>query len=235
VEHRFDSEIATWKLEAGLFDPTGYAGYAPQVRLPTAGESSRQPAYSVRFSGSHGEGDKALSFGVAGLYTPLRFYEGHRVHGVGVMANWHVPVTKYFQATGEFFSGRGLEGFGGTPYSQVSAQDSQHYAYVTAPLLAGIGEIGGWSQAKFKVNARNEFNIAAGYGGFESSAMRRAIAGDYYFASLLSRNESVLVNYVVRPRSDLLFSAEYRHLRTTAVSGNTSDADLVGVAAGFLF
>jgi hypothetical protein len=235
VGHGFESKIATWKIEAGLFDPTGYAGYAPQNRFPTAGESSRQPAYSVRLSGTRGESEKALSVGVAGLYTPLRFYEGQRVHGAGVMADWRIPVTRYFQATGEFFTGKGLEGFGGTPYTQVSGSDSQHYAYVTAPLLAGIGEIGGWSQAKFKVNAKNEFNVAAGYGGFESSAMRRALSSDYYFASLLSRNESILVNYVVRPRSDLLFSAEYRRLRTTAVSGNAADADLVGVAAGFLF
>jgi hypothetical protein len=173
--------------------------------------------------------------GLAGIYTPLRFYEGQQVHGAGVMADWRIPVTQHFLATGEFFTGKGLEGFGGTPYNQVSAQDSQHYAYVTSPLLAGIGEIGGWSQVTFKATARNEFNVAAGYGGFETSAMRRAISRDYYFASLLSRNESVLVNYVVRPRSDLLFSAEYRHLRTTAVSGNVSDADVVGVAAGFLF
>jgi hypothetical protein len=235
VEHRFNSQTATWKLEAGLFDPTGYAGYAPQNRFPSAGESARQPAYSVRFSGTHGESDHALSLGVAGIYSPLRFYGGQHTHGAGGMVDWRIPMTRYFQVTGEFFAGKGLEGFGGTPYSQVSAQESQHYAYVTSPLLAGIGETGGWSEVTLKASAKNEFNVAAGYGGFAASAMRRAISRDYYFASLLSRNESVLVNYVVRPRSDLLFSAEYRHLRTTAVSGNTYDANLVGVAAGFLF
>jgi hypothetical protein len=45
----------------------------------------------------------------------------------------------------------------------------------------------------------------------------------------------LLVNYVLRPRSNLLLSAEYRHLRTTYIVGGPASAELVGVAAGFLF
>ena len=235
LEHRFDYESSKWKIEAGLFDPAGYAGYAPQVRYPTAGENSRQPAYSIRLSGSHGESDHVVSVGVSGIYTPQRFYNGSVSHSAGVMADWRIPITTHFEATGEFFAGKGLQAFGGTPYAQVPSSAAAHYIYVTSPLLAGIGEIGGWSQLKFKVDSKNEFNVAAGYGGFNSAEMRDAVSYDYYFASLPSRNESVLVNYIVRPRSDLLFSAEYRHLRTTAVAGSPANADQVGLAAGFLF
>ena len=45
----------------------------------------------------------------------------------------------------------------------------------------------------------------------------------------------VFVNYVFRPRSDLLFSAEYRRLRTYEVNGPPASAGQLGLAMGFLF
>jgi len=234
-DYRFNSESVDWKIEAGLFDSAGYAGYAPQVRYPAGGENSRQPAYSVRFSGTHGEAEHALTVGFSGLYAPQHFYNGTIVHGAGVMADWKIPIISHIEASGEFFTGKGLQTFGGTPYALVLSQNATHFGTVTIPLLAGIGEIGGWSQVKFRVDPKNEFNVAAGYGGYNSTAMREAISYDYYFSSLPSRNESLLVNYIVRPRSDLLFSAEYRRIKTTLVSGASTTADQVGLAAGFLF
>ena len=235
VAHRFDYESFSWKIEAGLFDPAGYGGYTPPVRYATAGENSRQPAYAVRFSGNHGNSDRRLAIGVAGLYTPQRYYDGSSVHGAGLMVDWQIPVATHFEASGEFFTGKGLQAFGGTPYSPVSSQDSLHYAYVTAPLLGGIGEVGGWSQLKFKVDAKNEFNIAAGYGGYNSAGMRDAFGYDPYVGSVPSINESLLVNYIIKPRSNLLLSAEYRRLRTTYIDRSPANADVVGIAAGFLF
>ncbi|HVZ17104.1 MAG TPA: hypothetical protein VG897_08305 [Terriglobales bacterium] len=235
VEHHFDYENSRWKVEAGVFDPSGYAGYAPQMRYPTAGESSRQPAYAVRVSGSHGESEHEFTIGVAGLFTPLHFYSGPKVNGAGVMADWQAPLGQHLQLNGEFFSGKGLQAFGGVPYSMVSAQDELHYLTITAPLLAGVGEIGGWSQLKLKLNSKQEFNVAAGYGGYNSSELRELGTYDYYANSLITRNESVMVNYILRPRSDLLLSAEYRRLRTSPVRGTNATADQVGLAAGFLF
>jgi cell division protein FtsB len=235
VEHRWDLESSMWKIEGGVIDPAGYGGYSPSVRYATAGESSRQPSYSVRFSGNHGNSDQRLSVGVAGIYSPSRFLDGSKVNGAGVMVDWLVPFGTHVETSGEFFTGKGLQGFGGIPYGLVQAQDSFHYASSTAPLLGRIGEIGGWSQLKLKVDPRNEFNVAAGYGGYDSSDIRHAIYSDYYIATLPSRNQSLLVNYIVRPRSNLLLSAEYRHLRTTYVTGSPASADLVGLAAGFLF
>ncbi len=235
VSHRFDLESSSWKIEAGLLDPAGYGGYTPPVRYATAGENSRQPAYAVRFSGNHGTSDSRLTIGVAGLYTPQSYYDGSTVHGAGLMVDWQIPVASHFEASGEFFTGKGLQAFGGTPYSPVSSQNSLHYAYVTAPLLGAIGEVGGWSQLKFKVDAKNEFNVAAGYGGYNSAGMRDAFTYDAYVASIPSINESLLVNYIIKPRSNLLLSAEYRRLRTTYINRAPANADVVGIAAGFLF
>jgi hypothetical protein len=45
----------------------------------------------------------------------------------------------------------------------------------------------------------------------------------------------LFVNYIFRPRSDLLFSAEYRRLRTYESNGSPNSAGQVGLAVGFLF
>jgi hypothetical protein len=43
-----------------------------------------------------------------------------------------------------------------------------------------------------------------------------------------------MINFVYRPRSDLLFSGEYRHLRTTQI-GSLDTADQVNMTMGVLF
>jgi len=45
----------------------------------------------------------------------------------------------------------------------------------------------------------------------------------------------IFANYIFRPRSDLLFSAEYRRLRTYEVRGSPDTAGQLGLAVGFLF
>jgi hypothetical protein len=45
----------------------------------------------------------------------------------------------------------------------------------------------------------------------------------------------MFVNYVFRPRSDLLFSAEYRRLRSYEINGAPATAGQLGLAMGFLF
>jgi len=43
------------------------------------------------------------------------------------------------------------------------------------------------------------------------------------------------VNFIYRPRSDLLFSAEYRHLRTFLINSNSNAAEQVNMMMGILF
>jgi hypothetical protein len=45
----------------------------------------------------------------------------------------------------------------------------------------------------------------------------------------------IFANYIVHPRSNLLFSAEYRRLRTYPLLGAPAVAGQIGLAAGFLF
>ena len=106
---------------------------------------------------------------------------------------------------------------------------------MTAPQLAGMGVIGGWTQFKYRVNSRNEFNVAAGSGGRNSADLRNEGAGNSFLLSVPARNQTLFANYIFKPRSDVLFSVEYRRLRTYDVTGPADTANQLGLAVGFLF
>ena len=96
--------------------------------------------------------------------------------------------------------------------------------------------IGGWSQLKFTLNSRSEFNAAAGLGEREAGRLRAK--GQYdplLLSSVPPSNRSFFFNYIFRPRSDLLFSAEYRRFHTNEIPGESYSAGQIGLAAGFLF
>jgi hypothetical protein len=98
-----------------------------------------------------------------------------------------------------------------------------------------MGVIGGWSQFKFRLSTRNEFNVAAGTGGRNSNELRADSIDNPFLLSVPARNQMVFANYIFRPRSDLLFSAEYRRFRTYEITGPANSAGQLGLAVGFLF
>ena len=51
----------------------------------------------------------------------------------------------------------------------------------------------------------------------------------------LARNSGSFANVIFRPRSDLLFSAEYRHLKTYMINSGPNGADHVNLMMGVLF
>lgn len=235
AERRFDFTSSELKVEAGVLDSTGYSVSSSDTRIPTPGESARQPVYAVRLSGNDRTEDHAISIGVSGLYSRLRFADGQILSASGVIADWKFPLAPKFQLSGAFFSGKGLDGFGGLALPAVQAQGYAHYLYVTAPVLAGIPVIGGWSQLKFTLNSRSEFNAAAGLGARDAGRLQAAAALDPLLVPVPSSNRVYFFNYIFRPRSDLLFSAEYRRFHTSEILGGPNVAGQVGLAAGFLF
>jgi len=235
VEHRFDFTSSEFKVEAGVLDSTGYAVSGSNVRVPTPGESSRQPVYAVRLSGNNRSEDHAISFGVSGIYSSSRFADGQILSASGAIADWKFPLIARLQLSGAFFTGKGLDGFGGLALPAVQPQNYQHYLYATAPALAGIPVVGGWSQLKFTLNSRSEFNAAAGLGARDAGRLRAAAGFDPFLVPVPSSNQIFFFNYIFRPRSDLLFSAEYRHFHTSEILGGPNVAGQVGLAAGFLF
>jgi hypothetical protein len=235
VEHRFDTSVSQFKVEAGFLAPSGYAAASAGIRQPTPGESSRQPVYAVRFSANGTHGDRPASLGISGLYFPQRFPGGVRVSGWGGILDWRFPLIPHTELSGEFFAGKGLDSFGGVPVPNIRQQDYNDYIQVGAPDLANIPMLGGWSQLKVVLDSRNEFNVAVGTGGRKASSLVQVALLAPSLDYLSPRSQMMFVNYIFHPRSDLLFSTEYRRLRTFFPYGSPATADQFGIAAGFLF
>jgi hypothetical protein len=237
AEHRFTSDIADFKVEAGFLAPSSYSYYAPNtnVRITSPTENSRQPTYAVRVSASKGSEEHPATIGFGAVYSPQRFVGGGDLSGWAGTMDWKFPVLPHTELSGEFFTGRGIDGFGGLPLSPLRPADAIYYASVTAEQLANVGVIGGWTQFKYRVNSRNEFNVAAGTGGRNSFGLRNAALTDSFLLSVPARNQMVFANYIFKPRSDLVFSVEYRRLRTYDVNGPSDAAGQLGLAVGFLF
>lgn len=236
VEHRFTGALSPFKVEAGFLDPSSDIVNVSNtnLRTATATESSRQPTYAVRLSANRTSEERPASIGVSGVYSPQRYFGGYHLSGWAGILDWKFPLLPRTELSGQFFTGKGIDGFGGAPLSPYPPQSVIFYNAITSRFLAETSVMGGWSQLKLKLNARNEFNVAAGTGGRDSTRLRQIIT--YSPGALIpARNQMVFVNYIFKPRSDLLFSTEYRRFRTYEVLGAPDIAGQVGVAFGFLF
>jgi len=88
---------------------------------------------------------------------------------------------------------------------------------------------------KFKPIEKLEFNAAYGEDNPYASDLRRFPYAQGYANPSLARNQSEFVNAIYRPRSDLLFSIEYRKLKTRDIFGQLNSADHINLGAGILF
>ena len=235
IEHRFDTRVSQLKIEAGVMDPPSYVQFNSGFRQPSPGENSRQPVYAMRFSANGTSGDRPAAVGISGVYFPQRFSEFTTVSGWGGILDWRFPVFPRTELSGEFFGGKGLDSFGGVPVPLFAPQDYNQYIEAGAPVLEQATMLGGWSQLKFTINSRNEFNVAAGIGDRNAGDLARDAVLFPVLGSVSTRNQEFFVNYIFRPRSDLLLSPEYRRLRTYPLQGAPAIASQIGLAAGFLF
>ncbi len=233
-EHRFSDGPEQYKVEAGILMPGGYGSFVTATRYPGAVEASRQPVYSVRLSTSRSEAERPFTFGASGLYIPMRF-PGVNISGWGALADWKYTFTPHAELSGTFFVGRGLDAFGGVPVAGYPTDSYTNYYEIAAPAIERLTMIGGWTQVKFPIDVRNEFNVGAGTGGRNSSGLGSIYFSNAYLEEFAARNQTLFVNYILKPRSDLVFSVEYRRLRTYPIGDDTATASQIGFAAGFLF
>jgi hypothetical protein len=241
VEHRFDTSFSQIKVEAGFIDVPVYSDQGAGERTPSPGESSRQPTYAIRVSANGRDENLPMSFGVSGIFSPQTFPGNSRVSGWGAVGDWKFPILRRLELngqrlelSGQMFVGRGLDGFGGVPAISAAAEYYDFGVPVTS-TLEQITMFGGWTQLKYKLNSRSEFNVAAGMGGRNSSEMRQLGDVNSQVSYLSPRNQMFLANYIFRPRSNLLLSPEFRRLRTYPVTGAAAIANQFGLSAGYLF
>ena len=233
VEHKFDlSDNQNVMLQAGILDNvTGEPSYTSR-RQPQAGESSGYPAYAARIGwNSSTHGGRLMSLGASGYYARQNWGFDWFVDGWAATADWRFPLPSRLELSGEFYRGRGIGGLGGGIGQSVLFSGNPNDP---ATDFRAVDSAGGWSQIKFAATSRLEFNGVFGMDNPFSSDVRAFPSPIGYYPSVLVANRSEMANFVYRPRSDLLFSGEYRHLRTTQI-GVINNADQVNMVLGVLF
>lgn len=233
IEHRFDlSDKQSISIAGGILDGvTGDSPYAQDKNLPQPGERSGQPAYGARVAWAHNVFGQTLRLGTAGYYNRQDWGFNRHADGWASMADWEIPLAPRLTLSGEFYRGRGIGGLGGG--IGRSALFDGNPGNPNSPVQP-LNSLGGWSQFKVRATSKLEINAAYGLDNPFAIDIRGYSTGQGYVSSLV-QNRSAMANFIYRPRSNLLFSAEYRHLQTFAIDSESHNADQVNLIMGILF
>jgi len=234
VEHRVAlGEGSSLLFQGGILDPvSGETPAATPYRQPGAGEASRQPAFGTRVAWTRNVFGQPLRIGAGGFYSRQDYGFSRTVDGWAGMADLDLPLSRQFSLGGKVYRGRAIGGlYGGLGRSVLFSGDPTQ---ATSQVL-GLNSVGGWAQLKYRPANKWEFNAAFGMENSYASDLRYFQYVQAYGDPNLARNQGSFVNFIYRPRSDLLFSAEYRHLTTYTIDGNGNNADHLNLVMGVLF
>jgi hypothetical protein len=234
IEHRWTpSEYSTVTLSGGILDPlTGETPPQEFLRIPGAGESSRQPAYAARLAWSRRVFGQPLTIGASGYYSRENWGFNRNINGWVANTDWIVPFGQHFNLSGKFYTGRAIGGLGAGIGRSVVFNGSLGDP---TTIVRGLQSTGGWAQLQFKPFPKLEFNGAAGQDNVKAGDLRGFTQTTGYFDEDLNRNRSAFINFIYRPRSNLLFSTEFRTLHTFSVDGTNSRANQLNLIMGVLF
>ena len=234
VEHRFSvSDKSSLSVQAGILETL--SGDIPSLtyeRNPTWGEMSGGPGVGARIAWRRSSYGRNLIVGIGGYYGRQNWGFARNVDSWVGTADLTVPLGRFVELTGQFYRGRAIGGLGG-----AIGQSVLWIGQLTDPAtdVYGLDSLGGWMQIKLKPTEKFEVNGAFGDDSPFASTLRRFSANPIYSNSLLSKNLTPLVNFVYRPRSDLVFSLEYKHLKTFTLDSNPNAANNINVVVGYIF
>jgi hypothetical protein len=101
--------------------------------------------------------------------------------------------------------------------------------------IRGLNDVGGWAQLKLQLTPKIEVNGAVADDSAFAGDIRGFATDMNNFGPIQGRNRSAMGNVVFRPKSDLLFAAELRRLRTFPVYSNSTITNQLNLAVGILF
>jgi hypothetical protein len=233
VEHRVTlSDASSFLFQGGILDSiTGDTPPDQFDRYPSWGEQSSLPGFAARVSWTHRMFGQDFTAGAGGYYGRQNWGFNRDVDGWAGTADLTMPLGKRFEFTGEFYRGRALAGFGGGIGQSVLLNGP-----FTDPLTTfrALDSMGGWAQLKFKVRSNFEINGAFGSDNPFAGELRRYNANTIYPGSY-TRNLSPLVNFIYQIRSDILFSTEYRYLKSSALDSGSFSANHINLSLGYIF
>ena len=238
VEHKVAlGEESSLIFQGGILDPV--SGEAPGTLPGTSyyrqagpGEASRQPAYGTRIAWTRNVFGQPLRVGVGGYYTRQDYGFNRNIDGWAGMTDIELPLSRQFSLSGKFYRGRAVGGlYGAFGQSVLFSGDPT----LPSTEVQALDSIGGWAQLKYRPANKWEFNAAFGMDNPYASDLKYFQYPQSYGDPALARNQAGFVNMIYRPRSDLLFSAEYRHLTTVSLNDGGNSAGHLNLMMGVLF
>jgi outer membrane murein-binding lipoprotein Lpp len=238
VEHRVTlGEESSLIFQGGILDPVSGEvpaaapgrGYYPQAG---PGEASRQPAYGTRIAWTRNIFGQPFRVGVGGFYSRQDYGFSRNVDGWAGMTDIELPLNRQLSLSGKFYRGRALGGlYAGIRRSVLFSGDPT----LASTEVQALNSVGGWAQLKYRPANKWEFNAAFGMDNPYASDLKYFPYAQAYGDPTLARNQGSFVNMIYRPRSDLLFSAEYRHLTTYTLTDGGNSAGQLNLMMGVLF
>ena len=216
----------------GLLDPeasglTGEQAYGLNRR-------NLQPGYEGRVAYEWGDPSHGYEVGANVYYTRQLYYGTAPLKNQSLdfwagTADWRIPIARIAEISGEFYRGRGLGDLGGGGFKDVVVQYGDEYA-------SGLNATGGWAQWKSRLTPTLEVNAYFGMDNAQASQVRNQVAvanaSPYFY---LVKNQSTATNIIFRPKTYLLFSGEYRYLKSWYTYGPAREAQTLDLTMGYLF
>jgi hypothetical protein len=236
VEQRIPfSEQHNLAFEAGLIypQPTTYTS----IQLDSPIEASRRPGFEARISyHAHDSANgkpHPFVLGVGG-YSASEFYNSTtHVQPWAVTGDWQIPITKWFELSGEVYRGRSIGTLGGGTYKDILTGTDTVTGLIRT---TGVDSAGGWSQLKLRLGSTVEANAMFGMDdafahNFDGLILTTATNPFEFYA----RNQSVVGNVIFHPKTYLFLSPEYRHIATWRYTGSANAANIFTLTAGYKF
>jgi len=235
AEHRFSlTDNSSFMVQGGILDSwSGEPPFSQSYRYPTWGEQSGQPAYAARVSYTQSIHGQNMTLGAGGYYGRQHWGYTRNIDSWAGTVDVSLPLSNAFEFSSQFYRGRAIGGLGGGIGQSVLWIGA---LYDPATEVSPLDSVGGWAQLKYRATSKLQFNAAFGMDNPYANELRE-YGGDpaSNYPSPLSKNQSALANFLYHPRSDIVFSVEYRHLKTFTLDSNANTANVVNFSLGYIF